>query len=467
MRYYLAIDIGASSGRHILGWVENGKIKIKEVYRFDNVNFQQNGYLVWDTKALFKHILNGMKQCKEQGKVPETVAIDTWGVDYVLLDEKGEALSEAVCYRDKRTKEGIKQVEDILPFTSLYQIAGIQNNAFNTVYQLMAEKLKRPEMLLKAKQILMLPAYFNYLLTGECKNEYTHATTTSLVNAKTKTWDSSLLKALGFPETIFGKLYQPGTLVGNLLDEVQKEVGFDCSVMLAASHDTASAYLSVPANNESAAYLSSGTWSLLGTEIEEPILSEEALKANFSNEGGFNYRYRFLQNIMGLWLIQSIRRSFDKKYSFAELEIFARQEADFASIIDANDNRFLNPENMIEEVKLACHESGQAVPENIGQLVQCVYQSLAQCYAKAVKGLSVITNKIYTDIHIVGGGSKDTYLNQLTANCTGLPIHAGPTEGTVIGNLICQMIAAQEYSTLAEARHAVRESFEIKTYLPQ
>lgn len=465
--YYLAIDIGASSGRHILGWVEQGKIKTEEVYRFENNAGLTNNLLCWNTKALFHHILTGLKQCKIIGKIPVTVAIDTWAVDYVLLGQKGEILSEAVCYRDNRTEPFVTTVEEKISFENLYRRTGIQKQVFNTVYQLMAEKETRPQVFAQAEHLLMIPEYFNYLLTGEIKNEYTNASTTALVHAADKNWDWALIDLLGYPAKLFGALHQPGSSVGHLLPAIQQEIGFNCSVILAASHDTASAYLSVPAKAENSVYLSSGTWSLLGTEIDTPLVSDAARQANFTNEGGYEYRYRFLKNIMGLWMIQSIRRNLDKKYSFAELEQFAREENDFQGFVDANDGRFLNPKSMIEEIKLACRESGQPVPQNIGQLMQCVYQSLAKTYALTIQELEEITNKVYTVLHIVGGGTKDVYLNQLTADYTGLTVLAGPTEGTVIGNLLCQMIANREFDSLEQARAVVRESFSIQMYQPK
>lgn len=462
MNYYLAVDIGASSGRHILGHVENGKMVLEEVYRFENGISERNGHSCWSLDNLFHSILDGLKACKEMGKVPTSMGIDTWGVDYVLLDENGEIIGDTVAYRDGRTTGMDKVVEEILPLKELYSRVGIQKASFNTIYQLTALRLEHPEYLAQAKRFLMIPEYFNYKLTGNAVNEYTNATTTSLVNARSKTWDRELLKSLQIPDAIFEDPCMPGTLVGGFTKEVQDYVGFDCKVLLPATHDTGSAYLAVPARDDKAVYISSGTWSLLGVENTEPITTEASLAENFTNEGGYQYRFRFLQNIMGLWMIQSIRRNLDKKYSFAELEQFAREASDFTSKVDVNDAGFMNPENMIDAVKSYCEKSGQPVPETVGQVMQCVYISLADCYSKAVKGLEKITGKTFTSINIVGGGSKDGYLNMLTAKASGLTVFAGPTEGTALGNLMVQMMANGEYADLAQARSAIKASFEIK-----
>lgn len=458
--YYLAIDIGASSGRHIVGSVNDGKIELTEVYRFDNNLIEKNGHLCWDTEALFENIVLGLKAAGEKGMVPESVAIDTWGVDFVLLDSEDKVIGDTVAYRDKRTEPMIEKCEEIIPFKELYSKAGIQKMNFNTVYQLLAIKTENPEYLEKAERFLMIPEYFNFLLTGNKLNEYTNASTTSLLNAAEKTWDKDILNTLGYPEKIFGKLNMPGTLVGALKDEIAKEVGYQTKVLLAPSHDTASAFLSVPAKDDNAVYISSGTWSLLGVENKEANTTEEAMLSNFTNEGGYLYRYRFLKNIMGLWIIQSIRRNLNKKYSFAELEAFAREETGFKGRIDVNEECFLAPDSMIDTVT----EKASVKPENIGQVMECVYRSLAESYKEAILYLEKVANKKFTSINVVGGGSKDTYLDKLTAETTGLTLYAGPTEGTALGNLMSQMLEKGEFTSLQEARNAVKKSFDIKKF---
>ncbi len=464
MNYYLAVDIGASSGRHIIGWVQDGKMMLEEVYRFENNLQKKNGSLCWDTDHLFASIVEGMKACKQAGKIPTTMGIDTWAVDFVLLDEQGNRLGDTVGYRDRRTEGMDRLAEQTLSFEDLYARTGIQKQLFNTLYQLLAVKKANPQLLEQAKRFLMIPEYFNFRLTGVAKNEYTNATSTAMVNAHTKTWDTELMNLYGIPTHLFGDLAMPGETVGNLLPELREQVGFDCTVILPATHDTGSAFLAVPAQNDTSVYISSGTWSLLGVENKQAITTPQSAKANFTNEGGYEYRFRYLKNIMGLWMIQSIRRNFDKRYSFADLENMAKECADFPSVVDVNHPDFLAPESMVEAVKNRCAATGQAVPQSVGELMQCVYQSLARSYAEAIKELSQLTGVTYTHIHIVGGGSKDGYLNSLTAKATGLPVMAGPTEGTALGNLMVQMIGGGDFADLQAARAAIGNSFELKNF---
>ena len=476
-QYYLAIDIGASSGRHILGSVENGKIVLEEVFRFDNKQVHKNGHDCWDMDNLWNGILGGLKACKELGKIPKTVGIDTWAVDFVLLDENDNLVGDAVAYRDGRTQGMDAVVEQAIPAELLYAKTGIQKQLFNTIYQLAALKNEHPEQLDEAKSLLLIPDYFNFCLTGVKKQEYTNATSTNLVNAREKAWDRELIERLGLPQGLFTELSMPGTVVGELTEEIQKAVGYNATVILPATHDTGSAFLAVPAKDDNAAYLSSGTWSLLGVENAEPITTEESRKQNFTNEGGAWYRFRYLKNIMGLWMIQSIRRELNgtayvagrtskyadgRTWSFPDLIAAAKEAADFTSVVDANDDRFLAPESMIDAIKDYCRESGQQVPETVGEIMQCVYLSLSRLYREAVEGLSAITGKTYTSLNIVGGGCQDMYLNQLTANATGLTVYAGPVEGTAIGNLVVQFIAAGEFENLQSTRNAIKDSFAIK-----
>ena len=475
--YYLAIDIGASSGRHILGHVEDGRIVLEEMYRFDNKQVHKNGHDCWDMDNLWNGILGGLKACREAGKIPQTIGIDTWAVDFVLIDKDGNTVGDAVAYRDGRTKNADKLVDKVLPAVELYARTGIQKQLFNTIYQLMALKEEHPEQIEQAQTMLMIPDYFDYKLTGVMKQEYTNATSTNLVYAAAKTWDYELIEMLGLPARLFGELSMPGTVVGNLTEEIQKEVGFDATVILPATHDTGSAFLAVPARDDKAVYLSSGTWSLLGVENEEPICTEDSWKENFTNEGGAWYRFRYLKNIMGLWMIQSIRRELNgvayvagrtskyssgKQWSFPDLIEAARGASDFHSVVDANDDRFLAPESMIDAIKDYCRISGQQVPETVGEIMQCVYLSLSRCYKEAILNLCKLTGKIYTSINIVGGGCQDMYLNEMTSKAIGLPVFAGPVEGTAIGNLIVQFIAAGEFADLQAARDAIRRSFDIK-----
>lgn len=471
MKNYLAIDIGASSGRHILGRVEDGKIVLEEVYRFDNSQVVKNGHDCWDIEKLVASVKAGIDAALAKGSV-ESIGIDTWGVDFVLLDAQGQMVGDAVAYRDARTQGADAEIEaNVLSFADLYRRVGLQKAPYNTIYQLWALKKEHPEQLAAAAHFLTVPEYLNYALTGKIVHEYTDSSTTALLDAAKKDWDFDLIEKLGLPTRIFGKLEMPGATVGDY-----KGV----KVVLPALHDTGSAYLAVPARDDKAVYLSSGTWSLLGVENREPITTKAAQAANFTNEGGAWGRYRFLKNIMGLWMIQSIRRELNgvsyvegrerdetiealkaltdyekgRQYSFADLEMRARDASDYRVTIDVNDARFLNPKSMIGEVLAAAAQEG-AAPTTVGALMQCVYRSLAECYADAIRSLSEITGKTYTSVNIVGGGSKDLYLNALTAEATGLEVFAGPTEGTAIGNLIVQMIAGGEFADLAAARAAI------------
>lgn len=459
MHYWLAIDIGASSGRHILGSLADGKIVLEEVYRFVNTPIKKNGHLCWDIDRLFDEVIEGLRRCKAVGKIPVSIGIDTWAVDFALIDGDGRLLGDIVSYRDRRTKDVDLQVEKIIPFVDLYTRTGIQKQPFNTVYQLMALKNEQPELLEQVSRLLMVPDYLHYRLTGAMTNEYTNATTTALVGAQSKDWDLDLIDRLNLPRDIFGPIVMPGETIGHFTIEVQKLVGFDSTVVLPATHDTGSAFLAAPAHNDSAITLSSGTWSLLGVERDAPITTARSLAGNFTNEGGYGGRFRLLKNIMGLWMIQSVRRELGSVYSFADLEQLARQAGEPQAQIDVNDARFLAPDGMIEAVKSLCADTGQPVPETTDQLMACIYHSLAASYADAVAELVAISGQRYACIHIVGGGCKDRYLNELTAAKTGLPVYAGPTEATALGNLIAQMMAAGIFENVAQARQIIRNSF--------
>lgn len=462
--YYLAIDIGASSGRHILGHVDQGKMVLEEIYRFENGMESKEGNACWNLKALFENIKAGIKKCKEIGKIPISMGIDTWAVDYVLLDEQDRVLGETYGYRDKRTKGMDEEVYKIISEEDLYNRTGIQKQIFNTIYQLMATKKKHPEHLEKAKTFLMLPDYFQFLLTGQKVSEYTNATSTQLVDAKTNEWDMALIEKLGYPKEIFLPLSQPGTLVGNFTKEIQEEVGFDCQVILVATHDTGSAVMAVPTTSDECLYISSGTWSLMGIENQKAICHEESRQKNFTNEGGYNYRYRYLKNIMGLWMIQSVRHELGDAYSFAQLCELAEENITFPSRVDVNNEAFLAPDHMRTAIQEYCRKSGQRVPESIGEIATVIYQSLAESYAETTMEIEAITGKSYDTIHIVGGGSNAAYLNQLTAEKAKRKVLAGPSEATAIGNLMAQMIEDQVFTDLKAARRCVYESFEIKEF---
>ncbi|MBQ9920238.1 MAG: rhamnulokinase, partial [Clostridia bacterium] len=451
--YCLAVDIGASSGRHILGHLEEGILKLEEIYRFENNIKEENGTLIWDIAHLTEEVKQGIKKCSEIGKIPETVAIDTWGVDYVLLDEDKNEILPAVAYRDSRTNGIPEEIDEIIPRVELYKRTGIQPINFNTIYQLYCDK--KSGKLEKAKHFLMIPEYLSFKLTGVLRNEYTNATTGAIVNAETKQRDDELLSMLGIKTDIFEDLSLPGTVVGNLSDEMKEFAGFDTCVILCPSHDTASAVAACPVG-DNGVYISSGTWSLIGTENMYPVLTEEAMNGGFTNEGGINYRYRFLENIMGMWLFQNIRRNLDKKYTYDEMMNMA-MESEFTEQINPNAKEFVAPENMIEAIRKYLGK-----PElPIGDVLNSVYHSLANSYKDAVETIERVSGKKIDLINIIGGGSKDQYLNKLTKEYTGKKVLAGPTEATATGNLISQLMYIDKSYTLEIARETVKKSFDI------
>lgn len=466
-KYYLAIDIGASSGRHILSHFEDGKMVLEEIFRFDNGMKEKNGHKCWDSEALFKSIKDGMKKCAEMNKIPVSVGIDTWGVDYFLIDAEGNMIGDAVGYRDDRTIGIEKDVYKIIPEKELYARTGIARQPFNTIYQLAANNKEAPEQLEAADMLLMSPDYYNFRLTGEKASEYTMASTSQLMSPETKDWDYELIEMLGLPKRIFHPVSEPGQILGRLSKEVAEEVGFDCNVVLVTSHDTASAVLAVPSKTDKFAYISSGTWSLLGVELKESICTEQSRLASFTNEGGYNYSCRFLKNIMGLWMIQSVRHELDDAYSFAQLCEMAENEKDFPSRVDVDDNCFFAPDSMIKAIQNFCMKTGQKVPETPGELATVVYQSLAECYRISIEKLEAMTGQKYEAINIVGGGANADYLNRLTANATGKTVYAGPTEATAIGNIASQMLASGDFASVPEVRSCIFDSFAVKTFAPE
>ena len=451
MNYYLAIDIGASSGRHILGYIDNGRLKLEEIHRFENYITNQNSTLVWDIEHLVNEVKKGIAKCKEIAKIPCTVAIDTWGVDYVLLDENKKEIKPCYCYRDSRTNAVVDEVESLVSPAQLYAKTGIQKQNFNTIYQLYADK--KNGKLLNAKYFLMMPEYLSFKLTGVCKSEYTNATTTGLVNAKTKTWDNDILSALDLPSELFGALNTPSSLVGDLSADIQKAVGFNCAVLFAPSHDTASAVCACPMQDDDL-YISSGTWSLIGTEITQPILGDNARQLNFTNEGGIDYRFRFLKNYMGMWLFQNIRRNLNKSMTYDEMMTLAMNCGEY-KYFDVNDSTLVAPKNMIEAI-------GKLIgSDDLGFILNSAYHSLAKSYSEAMTEIEAVTGKRFNAIHIVGGGCQDEYLNALTRDYTGKDVTAGPIEATATGNIVSQIMHDKKIS-LATARDLIKNSFDIK-----
>jgi rhamnulokinase len=468
--YYLAIDLGASGGRHILGSVEDGKLQLNEVYRFLNAPVKDGSSFLWDIDLISDEIIAGLKACSEwikekqtagnPGGILRSVGIDTWGVDYVLLDKDGSIIKPVFAYRDSRTEAFLK---NSLPFEDRYRITGIADMPFNTIYQLLADKASG--RLDKAEYMLQLPEYFSQLLTGSLLNkqynEYTMASTTALLDAKKKIWAEEIFSKLELPQKLMKPVREPPYEIGGLSWELQGHTGMNARVVMVASHDTASAVATV---KKDSLYISSGTWSLLGV-TGDPVLSDEARKAGYTNEGAHNGRTRFLKNIMGLWVLQSVRHELNDAHSFMELESMAKEAAITAPedwAIDLNLPQFFAPKSMIGEIKTEYSRLGKKVPESPAELAFSVYTSLAQCYKTAIDDLEKITGKKYPSISIIGGGSKDQYLNTLTAEYTGKTVFAGPSEATAVGNILLQMQAAGDPAVEGGFDKLVERSFDIK-----
>ncbi|MCB7161357.1 rhamnulokinase [Bacillus subtilis] len=462
---YTAIDIGASSGRIMVGELNEGKLDIQEIHRFANGFSQRDGHCFWDIDHLLKQILQGLQKVKTLGYEHCTVGIDTWAVDYVLLDEKGDRLREAISYRDRRTDHTIDKLEHTLSKAAIYQKTGIQFQPFNTIYQLYEEDR---ELLIKTDKIMMIPDYLGYCLTGKAVTEITNASTTQLLNASTGNLDPELLEAVSVQEQQFAPLTEPGCELGKLRNEWFPDYDLPaCKVMTVATHDTASAVIATPGINDGWAYISSGTWSLIGVENKTPIITDLALENNYTNERGANNTIRFLKNIIGMWVIQEVRQQLQADYSFQQLAEEAKKTEPFQQFINLNDKRFLNPENMIKEIQHYCRQTRQKIPRTAGELACCIYSNLAIIYAIAIKELETITEQPIEQFHIIGGGARNDFLNQLTADMSGKAVYAGPIEATAIGNLLMQMIAAKEVKDIKEARQVVRNSFPIKVFTPK
>jgi rhamnulokinase len=464
MHYYLAVDLGASSGKHLLGQLVNGRIVFEEVHRFKNDFVQTGGSLCWDLDYLFGEIVTGMKKCAEIGKTPSFVGIDSWGVDYVLINDRGGLVGDAVSYRDDRTKYIPEQLYEVISEAELYLRTGIQRYQINTIFQLFAQSLSAPDDLRNAESLLMLPCYFNYLLTGVKTNEHTIASTSGLVNLASGNWDSMIIEKLGLRRGLFCEMKPAGTILGEFTRSIEAEVGFQATVVLTAAHDTASAVLAAPLS-ESSVYLSSGTWSLMGAELTAPITNEQSRQSNFTNEAGFGGNYRFLRNIMGLWMLRSVRRDLGNRHSYDILSMMAQENDNFPSVIDVSHDRFLAPESMVNEVMAACEDMGLEVPQTAGQICAVIYKSLADYYGKTVKALESIIGKKYDLLNMVGGGTRDKYLNSLTAKACGIRVLTGPTEATSLGNIIAQMIATGEIAGADEARRIIKKSITPEVYM--
>ena len=463
--YALAIDLGASSGRHILGHVEHGEIVLEEIHRFSNDMVHRDGHTCWDMDALYAQIIAGLRVAAKLGKCPASIGIDTWGVDYSLIGWDGERVGEPIAYRDPRTEGMPEKLDRAISPERLYALTGTARQSYNTLYQLMAEE---PERLRDARSLLFTPCYLNYRLTGIAKNEYTIASTSGLLDAQTREWSPDALAAAGIPQTLLGDApVAPGTRIGALLPTLAAEVGFPCEVIAPASHDTASAFLAVPQAENHAAYLVSGTWSLLGMALDTPVLTREARLAGFTNEGGYGGKITFLRNIIGLWLLQSLRREWDHRLSYEQMADLARQGEVYRPTFDVTHERFLAPASMQAEIQAELTEKGEPLPASDAELLYCVHHSLALCYRDAVANLAALTGHTLRQLHIVGGGCQNQLLNQLTADATGLTVLAGPVESTAIGNLVAQWVAMGEIRDAAQAGDMIRRSVKPTAFEPR
>ncbi len=470
MKRVLAFDFGASSGRAIIGKFENGKIELSEVHRFSNDPVSVNGTTYWDVLRLFYEIKQGIIKAKQAGGF-DSIGIDTWGVDFGLLDEFGCLLENPIHYRDARTVGMIEEAEKYISKREVYDITGIQFMELNTIFQLLALKKERPHMLERTDKMLFMPDLFAYMLTGEKNTEYSIATTSQMIDLKTNSWSGELLDKLGIRKDIFAPIVKSGTKVGFLSKEICEECGVESVPVIAVcEHDTQSAISAVPCPEGEFAFISSGTWSLFGTELEKPVVNDTTYEINVTNEGGYDFSTGFLKNIIGLWLIQESRRQWAREgenYSYADLEKLALASEPFKCFIDPDAPEFVPHGNLPERVREYCRKTNQYVPETVGEIMRCIYESLAMKYRETFEKIKECTGKDYPVIHVIGGGTKDTLLCQLTANSCGCEVKAGPIEATVLGNLAVQLISHGEIKDIKEAREIIASSENVVTYVPQ
>jgi rhamnulokinase len=467
----LAFDLGAGSGRAILGELKDGRLDIRELHRFPNDPVQVGNRLHWDILRLYHEIKQGLLKAKHEGIAPETIGIDSWAVDFGLIGKNGELLGNPYHYRDHHTDGVMDKVTERLGKERIFAKTGLQFLPFNSIYQLAALKEAGSPLLEQAETLLMIPDLLRYFLTGEKNSEFTNASTTQLYNPLTEGWDQELLADLGLNPRLFAEVVQPGTIVGKLSEAISSELGIpQASVVAVGEHDTGSAVAGTPGDANGFAYLICGTWSLLGTETKEPVLSEQAYEWNFTNEGGVFGTYRLLRNIMGLWLIQECRRAWEKEgvsYSYGELVSMAEQAEPLAFLIDPDDSGFLNPSHMPEQIREYCLRSGQKAPQSHGELFRCIMDSLALKYRLILERTEKLSGQRYEALNMVGGGSQNTLLCQFTANAIGRPVWAGPVEASAIGNLMLQFIAQGKVKDMAEARTIIHNSFPMTVYQPQ
>ncbi len=469
---FLAFDFGAESGRSILGILDGKKISLEEIHRFPNKQLHVSGHIHWDLSYLFDELKKGLKSAAQKGHGELLgLGVDTWGVDFGLIGKDDQVLENPYAYRDQRTEGMMDRAFQLIPRKEMYACTGIQFMPFNSVFQLLSVVESKSPLLDKVQTLLFMPDLFNFFLTGQKLSEYTIASTSQLLNAQKRDWEPGMFEKLGLPVHIMAPIIQPGTSIGQLLPEISRETDISpMDVIAPACHDTASAVAAVPAQTANWAYLSSGTWSLLGVEVDEPIINEKSLKNNFTNEGGVDKKIRFLRNTMGLWLLQRCLKDWEKKgesCGYDELAGMALDSLDFRSIIDPDDQIFLNPADMPEAITEFCMKTQQPIPGNKGEFVRCIYESLALKYRFLIDRINAMCPQPVEVIHVVGGGSQNELLNQFSADATGLRVIAGPAEATAVGNIIVQAIAKKIVNGIEEGRKVVSRSFPLKTYEPK
>lgn len=471
-RKFLAIDLGASSGRAVVGLFDGERLRLEEVHRFPNGPVRVLNSLHWDVLRLFEEVKGGLAKCvKTYGTDIASLGLDTWGVDFGLLDARDELLGNPYHYRDRRTDGMMEEAFRRVPREEIFERTGIQFMQLNSLYQLLAMAVQGSPMLDAAQTFLNMPDLFNFWLTGRKASEFTIATTTQCYDPRAGDWAWTMLERLGLPTRIFGEIVPPGTRLGPLHPAVAEETGAgDVPVIATAGHDTAAAVAAVPARGHDYAYISSGTWSLMGVEVDEPLITPQSLAYNFTNEGGVEGTIRLLKNIMGLWLVQECRREWaqaGEELSWDDLTRMAAEAEPFGGLVDPDDSRFLPPGDMPKRIQSYCAETGQPVPQSKGAIVRCTLESLALKYRWVLERLEEMLGRELPIIHIIGGGSKNWLLNQLTADATGRPVVAGPDEATSIGNILMQALALRHIASLEEGRELVRRSFEMTTYEPR
>ncbi len=469
MKQVLAFDFGASSGRAILGTFDGEKITLQEVHRFSNDPVTVGHTVYWDVLRLYHEIKQGILKAKQYGNI-DSIGIDTWGVDFGLIDEKGYLLENPVHYRDERNNGMIDEAAKYMPKSEMYDRTGIQFMEFNTLFQLLSLKKNRPEILERADKLLFMPDLFTYMLTDKKVSEYSIATTSQMVNIDTQNWDDDLLKAMGIPKRILCDIVPSGAKTGYLRRSLRTELGLDrIPVISVCGHDTQSAITAIPSQTKDFAFISSGTWSLFGTELDEPVVNEKAKKLNVTNEGGYGYTTAFLKNICGLWLIQESRRQWIREgteYSYAELEKLATACEPFKCFIDPDAPDFVSMGDMPNRVREFCKKTGQYVPQSVGEVMRCIYESLAMKYRYVLDGIEDCTGKSFDRIHVAGGGTKDTFLCSMTASSCGRTVYAGPIEATVLGNIAVQLMSTGDIKDIAEARKIIANGENLKVYEP-